>query len=88
MLERENNVTSRNFRSRQAEVFGIADKGGRVTIRRRNKPAYMLVPVDDGDLELSAEALCRVEESRREYEKGKSTRCSMPEEVIAHLEKL
>ena len=82
------NVTSRDFRSRQAEVFGIADKGERVIIRRRNKPAYMLVPVDDSDLELSAEALSRVEESRREYEKGKCTRCTTPEEVMAHLEEL
>lgn len=33
------NVTSRDFRSRQAEVFGIADRGERVIIRRRNKQA-------------------------------------------------
>lgn len=82
------NVTSRDFRSRQAEVFGIADRGERVIIRRRNKQAYMLEPVADSDFELSAEAMLRVEESRKEYAKGQSVICGNEDDVIAHLESI
>ena len=82
------NVTSRDFRSRQAEVLGIADRGEQVIIRRRNKQAYMLVPIEDSDLELSAEAMQRVEESRKEYAKGQSTICGSEDELISHLDSL
>lgn len=44
------NFTSREFRSQQAHVFDLADKGEKIVIRRSKKQAYTLVPVEDEDL--------------------------------------
>mgnify|MGYP007042200387 FL=1 len=48
----------------------------------------MLVPAADSDFELSAEAMLRVEESRKEYAKGQSVICGNEDDVIAHLERI
>lgn len=39
--------TSREFRNRQGHVFDLADKGNNIIIRRRNRQAYRLVPVEE-----------------------------------------
>lgn len=44
------NFTSREFRSQQAHVFDLADKGEKIIIRRSRKQAYTLVPVEDEDI--------------------------------------
>lgn len=38
-------ITSREFRDKQASMFALADKGMQVVIRRRGKVSYMLTPV-------------------------------------------
>ena len=81
-------VTSREFRDNQAALFGLADKGERVIIRRRKKPSYILTTVNDDDFFLSAEAEARLELSRKQYLSGETTVCKTAEDAIKHLEML
>ena len=81
-------VTSREFRDNQATLFGLADKGERVIIRRRNKPSYILTTINDDDFFLSAEAEARLKLSREQYLSGETTVCKTAEEAIKHLEML
>ncbi|UVR15669.1 hypothetical protein [Parabacteroides distasonis] len=37
-------ITSREFREKQASMFALADNGEQVVIRRRGKVSYMLTP--------------------------------------------
>lgn len=60
------NFTSREFRSQQAHVFDLADRGERVIIRRQRK-AYAIVPVDDSDLTISPELQAKIDKARQEY---------------------
>jgi len=81
-------VTSREFRDNQAALFGLADKGEKVIIRRRKKPSYILTAVSDEDFFLSPEAEARLELSREQYKMGEVTVCKTAEEAIRHLEML
>ena len=53
-------ITSREFREKQASMFALADKGEQVVIRRRGKVSYMLTPVYEEDFVLSPELEERV----------------------------
>lgn len=44
------NFTSREFRSKQAHVFDLADQGEKIVIRRSKKQSYTLVPLEDEDI--------------------------------------
>jgi hypothetical protein len=77
------NVTSREFRDKQASMLSLADKGEQVIIRRKNKPDYLLTPVYTDDFILSPEA-----EARVEYKTGEGVRCKTAAEAIAFLESL
>ena len=65
-------VTSREFRARQASVFGLADKGERVIISRGRKKAYALVPVEYDDLDITPELTAKIERARQEYNEGRT----------------
>ena len=54
-------ITSREFREKQASMFALADKGAQVVIRRRGKVSYLLTPVYDNDYVLSPEVEERLE---------------------------
>lgn len=81
-------ITSREFREKQASMFALADNGEQVVIRRRGKVSYMLTPVYDTDYELSPEVEERLEESRQQYREGKVTTCTTKEELAKFLETL
>ena len=81
-------VTSREFRDKQATMFSLADKGEKVVIKRRGKTAYMLTPVSDEDFVLSAELKARIEEGRKEYREGETISCKNAEEAVKFLESL
>ena len=57
-------ITSREFREKQASMFALADNGEQVVIRRRGKVSYMLTPVYEEDFVLSPELEERLEEGR------------------------
>lgn len=65
-------ITSREFREKQASMFALADNGEQVVIRRRGKVSYMLTPVYEEDFVLSPELEERLEEGRRQYRRAMS----------------
>lgn len=81
-------VTSREFREKQASMFALADNGTQVVIRRRGKVSYMLTPVCEENLVLSPELEERLEEGRRQYREGDVTTCTTKEELNRLLEAL
>jgi len=81
-------ITSREFRNKQASVFDLADKGTRVIIRRGRKQAYMLAPVSDEELNLSPEAEENIRRSREEYARGEEVVCCTSDELHRYLEML
>lgn len=81
-------ITSREFREKQASMFALADNGEQVVIRRRGKVSYMLTPVYEEDFVLSPELEERLEESRRQYREGNVTTCTTKEELNKFLETL
>lgn len=80
-------VTSRQFRDNQANVFGLIDKGEEVVIRRKGK-SYMITLVDDNDFVMSPELERKLEIARQEYREGKTTVCNNIEELRQFLESL
>ncbi len=83
-------VTSREFRENQASIFALADKGTQVVISRGRKKAYILTPVNDDEysLNLSDEALERIEQSREQYRNGETTVCSTKDDLLNFLDTL
>lgn len=81
-------VTSREFRERQASLFDLADKGEQVIIRRRGKASYMLTPVRDSDFMITPELEKKIEEARQQFRNGETISCKNAEEAIKFLESL
>ena len=81
-------ITSREFREKQASMFALADKGEQVVIRRRGKVSYMLTPVYEEDFVLSPELEERLEEGLKQYREGNVTTCTTKEELNRFLEML
>ena len=82
------NFTSREFRSQQAHVFDLADKGEKIIIRRNRKQAYILVPIADEDLTITPELQTRIDKAREEIKAGNCVTLSSKEELEAYLESL
>ena len=81
-------VSSREFRDKQASLLDLADKGEQVIIRRRGKASYMLIPISDNDLVVTSELEERLEEGRRQYREGKTISCTNKEELHSFLDSL
>ena len=81
-------ITSREFREKQASMFALADNGEQVVIRRRGKVSYRLTPVYEEDFVLSPELEERLEKGRRQYREGNVTTCTTKEELNKFLEAL
>lgn len=81
-------ITSREFRDKQASMFDLADHGEKIIIKRGKKQAYTLVPVNNNDFFLSPEAEERIKLSREQYKNGDFTSCKNAEEAIKFLESL
>lgn len=82
------NFTSREFRSHQAHVFDLADKGEKVIIRRNKKQAYTLVPIDDEDLTLTPEMQKQIDKARADIKAGMGITVRGKEELDTYLESL
>lgn len=81
-------VTSREFRDKQRNMFDLADQGEQVIIRRRGKVSYMLTPVSDSDITITPELEKKIEEARRQYRNGETISCKNAEEAMKFLESL
>ena len=78
-------VTSKEFREKQAGILELADRGERVIIKRRRKPAYTLVPVDDDAAYFTPEMLKKIDRSLKQAEAGDVKRISSIEEIDRFL---
>jgi hypothetical protein len=78
-------VTSRQFRDRQKDIFDLADKGDKVVIKRGKKQAYTLTPIDEDDLYFTPEMLEKIDRSIQQAKEGKVTRISNIEELDKFL---
>jgi hypothetical protein len=81
-------ISSRQFRDKQKDIFDLADKGEKVIIRRGKKQAYVLTPVSASDFLLSPEAEEHIKRSREQYRNGEFTTCKTADEAIKFLESL
>jgi antitoxin (DNA-binding transcriptional repressor) of toxin-antitoxin stability system len=81
-------VTSREFRDKQASLLNIADQGEQVVIRRRGKRSYMLTPIYDSDITITPELEQKIERARAEIKAGKCTTLRSQEDIDAYFESL
>lgn len=81
-------VTSREFRDKQASLFKLADSGEQVVIKRRGKVSYMLTPVHDSDFVVTPELERKIEKARQDFREGKTISCRTKEELHNFLESL
>jgi hypothetical protein len=65
-------VTSRQFRDNQKTFFELADRGESVIIKRGQKQAYVLTPIDDDDLYFTPEMLAKIDKSIQQAKEGKA----------------
>jgi len=72
-------ITSRQFRDKQKDIFDLADKGEKVVIRRGRKQAYTLTPVNSDDLDLTPKMLEKIERGLQNIRDGKTKRYTMEE---------
>ena len=66
-------TTSRKVRDKQKHFFDLADQGVKVIIKRGNKQAYVLTPVDEDNLYFTPEMVQRIKESQEQIKKGQTT---------------
>lgn len=81
-------TTSRQFREKQKHFFDIADQGQKVVIKRGNKQAYVLTPINEDDLYFTPEMVQRIKESQQQIKEGKSTTIRSKEELKAFFDSL
>lgn len=81
-------VTSREFRDKQASLFDLADKGEKIVIRRGRKKAYALTPIEEEDLYFTPEMLAKIDRSIEEAKEGNVKKFSSKEELHAFLDNL
>ncbi len=82
------NLTSRVFRSQQAHVFDLADKGEIIIIRRGRKQAFTLVPIDDDDLTITPELQAKIDKAREEIKAGNCITLKSRADIDAYFDSL
>jgi antitoxin (DNA-binding transcriptional repressor) of toxin-antitoxin stability system len=78
-------VTSTEFRDKQKSFLDLADRGEKVVIKRGNKQAYALIPIDDDDLYFTSGMLERIDHSLQQIAEGKVTKAMDKEELLNYL---
>jgi hypothetical protein len=67
-------ITSREFREKQKNIFDLADKGEKIIIKRGRKQSYVLTPVDDDDLYFTPEMLDKIDRAVQQAKEGKTVK--------------
>jgi hypothetical protein len=78
-------ITSRQFRDKQKDIFDLADKGEKIIIRRGKKQSYVLTPVNDDDLYFTPAMLKKIDRSIQQAKEGKVKKISSIEELDKFL---
>lgn len=81
-------VTSREFRDKQASIFDLADNGEKVIIKRGKKQAYTLVPIENDDIQISPAMEMKILKAIQSSKEGRTTKVHTKEELHALLESL
>jgi len=82
-------VTSRQFRDNQKIFFELADNGKRIVIKRRSKPSYELIPIDDeDDVYFTPEMNEKIDSAIEQYKNGKYTVFKSKDELHKFLDNL
>lgn len=63
-------ISTREFRNRQASILDMADRGENVVIRRGNK-AYAITPIADDDAYFTPEILAKIDRSLQQAKEGR-----------------
>lgn len=77
-------INTKEFRANQKKYFDLAIKED-VIIRRGQKQAFILVPLDGDEYTITPELQARIDKAREQYEKGNFVGCSTKDELRAHL---
>lgn len=78
-------VSTREFRDRQASILDMSDRGERVVIRRGHK-FYVITPISDEDLYFTPEILSKIDQSIREAKEGKVRRFETVQALDQYLD--
>ena len=81
-------VTSREFRNKQASLLDAADQGEQVVIRHKGKRSYLLMPIYDSDITITPEFEQKIEEARRQYKNRETITCNTKEELHSFWDSL
>ncbi len=79
-------VTSREFRDRQASIFDLVDKGENVVINRGKRKSYTLTSVNEDDIYFTPKMLEKIDKSLQEAKEGKVKRFETVEELDKYLD--
>ena len=87
-------VTSSEFRNRQASLLNLADQGEEVVIKRRGKISYVLTPIEDNrvsepdEFKLTPELESDIQKSMDDIKKGRYISFKSAEEAMKYFEEL
>lgn len=77
-------VSTREFRDRQASLLDLADHGEHIIIRRGNK-AYAITPINAEELYFTPEILAKIDRSLRQAKEGKVRRFGSVAELEEYI---
>lgn len=80
-------ISTREFRERQASVLDMADRGENVIIRRGNK-AYAITPITDDDLYFTPEIMAKIDCSIQQAREGSVHRFDNVVDLDRYLDSL
>ncbi len=80
-------VSTREFREKQAFVLDLADKGESVIIRRGNK-SYVITPITDEELYLSPKIRSKIKDSIKQAKEGIVYKMNENENLDEFLDRL
>ena len=83
-----NYFTSTTFRRRLAHVFDLVDQGEKVIIRRGNKKAYTITPIQEEKMEITPELQTEIEQAEADYRAGKCIVLETREDIDRYLDSL
>lgn len=78
-------VSTREFRDRQAALLDRADCGESIVLRRGNK-SYVITPISDDDLYFTPEILAKIDRSLQEAKQGKVHRFDSIEALDKYID--
>lgn len=80
-------VSTREFRDRQAALLDLADQGANILIRR-GKKVYAITPIDDEDLYFTPEVLKKIDLSLQHAKEGRVRSFDSIEDLDAYIDSL